>query len=46
RAAHQGPDVDGVTLVVGSSGAVGQIIHAHVVDTDGADLVAARSADD
>ncbi|MGH8828973.1 MAG: MiaB/RimO family radical SAM methylthiotransferase, partial [Jiangellaceae bacterium] len=45
RAAHQGPDVDGVTLVAGSSGAVGEIIRAWVVDTDGADLVATRSAD-
>lgn len=44
RAAHQGPDVDGVTLVADSSGVVGQIIHAQVVDTDGADLVAARLA--
>jgi tRNA A37 methylthiotransferase MiaB len=40
RAAHQGPDVDGVTRLVGSALHVGQLIPALVTATDGADLVA------
>jgi ribosomal protein S12 methylthiotransferase RimO len=39
RAAHQAPDVDGTTLVQGDV-AVGDIVRAVVVDTDGVDLVA------
>jgi len=42
RAAHQGPEVDGSTTVTGASGAaVGSILDATVVGSDGADLVAA-----
>ena len=42
RGAHQGPEVDGTTTVVGAPAgtAVGQILPAVVVDTDGVDLVA------
>jgi MiaB/RimO family radical SAM methylthiotransferase len=42
RAAHQGPEVDGSTTVTGAAGAaVGSMVSATVVDSDGADLVAA-----
>jgi ribosomal protein S12 methylthiotransferase len=42
RAAHQGPDVDGSTVLTGLTGpvAVGDMITARVVGTDGVDLVA------
>jgi ribosomal protein S12 methylthiotransferase len=44
RAAHQGPDVDGATILRLRPGtqapAVGQIIAAVVLDTDGIDLIA------
>ncbi|WP_420313595.1 30S ribosomal protein S12 methylthiotransferase RimO [Actinopolymorpha alba] len=41
RAAHQGPEVDGTTLVRGAAGArPGTLLQARVVDTDGVDLVA------
>ncbi len=46
RAAHQGPDVDGVTRLVDGSRhapaglAVGSIVTASVLDSDGVDLVA------
>ncbi|WP_197704394.1 30S ribosomal protein S12 methylthiotransferase RimO [Jatrophihabitans sp. GAS493] len=44
RAAHQGPDVDGSTILVGFEPGYhpsrGEIVTAEVVDTDGADLVA------
>jgi tRNA A37 methylthiotransferase MiaB len=43
RAAHQGPDVDGTTTLVGIDGAdvfVGAIVPAFVVATEGIDLVA------
>ena len=44
RAAHQGPDVDGETILRLPSGvrapAVGEIIAARVVDTEGIDLIA------
>ena len=40
RAAHQGPDVDGCTTVVGSGAAIGSILRARVVAADGVDLVA------
>ncbi|GAB3425665.1 MiaB/RimO family radical SAM methylthiotransferase [Flindersiella endophytica] len=41
RAEHQGPEVDGSTrLVPGSEAAVGDIVSAEVVETDGVDLIA------
>ena len=44
RAAHQGPDVDGATILRIPAGvqppAVGEIIAARVVDTEGIDLIA------
>src|SRR6185312_869092 len=44
RAAHQGPDVDGVTLLQVAAGGpvprVGDLISATVVGTEGIDLVA------
>ena len=41
RAAHQGPDVDGVVRLVGADGlARGRFVPAVVIDTDGVDLVA------
>jgi MiaB/RimO family radical SAM methylthiotransferase len=44
RSAHQGPEVDGTTTLVGFVGApslqVGQFVTAIVVDTEGADLIA------
>jgi ribosomal protein S12 methylthiotransferase len=44
RAAHQGPDVDGATILRLAPGAqapeVGEIISAMVVDTEGIDLIA------
>jgi ribosomal protein S12 methylthiotransferase len=43
RAAHQGPDVDGTTTLPGLGApviAVGDIVRAEVVATDGVDLVA------
>ncbi len=41
RGAHQGPEVDGTTLVVGADGArVGDLLTATVTGTDGVDLVA------
>jgi ribosomal protein S12 methylthiotransferase len=40
RAAHQGPEVDGTTTVLGSEAAVGDIVRAEVVATDGVDLIA------
>ncbi len=41
RAEHQGPEVDGVTRVVGLSGAaIGGIVAAEVRDSDGIDLIA------
>jgi hypothetical protein len=40
RAAHQGPDVDGVTLLVDSGARVGDLVRAEVVGTEGADLIA------
>jgi len=45
RAAHQGPDVDGTTRLVGvTDERVGQIVTAVVIDTDGVDLIAEVSA--
>ena len=44
RAAHQGPDVDGATILRlrpdAQAPAVGEIIAARVVDTEGIDLIA------
>jgi tRNA A37 methylthiotransferase MiaB len=41
RAAHQGPDVDGTTRLVGDrSVRPGQLVPGFVVDSDGVDLVA------
>ena len=40
RAAHQGPDVDGVTTVRGIDAAVGDLVEAKVVATEGVDLIA------
>ena len=41
RAAHQGPEVDGTTLLLGVDGArVGDLVAATVTGTDGVDLVA------
>ncbi|WP_245565471.1 30S ribosomal protein S12 methylthiotransferase RimO [Nocardioides insulae] len=40
RAAHQGPEVDGVTTLVECSAKVGDMVRASVVATEGADLIA------
>ena len=41
RAAHQGPEVDGTTTLLGADGAkVGDLLAATVTATDGVDLVA------
>jgi ribosomal protein S12 methylthiotransferase RimO len=40
RAAHQGPDVDGTTTLTGADVAIGDLVRAEVVGTDGVDLVA------
>ena len=40
RAAHQGPEVDGTTALLGSQAAVGDLVRAEVVGTDGVDLIA------
>ena len=46
RAAHQGPEVDGTTRLVGAPLAtVGSIVPALVVDSDGVDLVARPDGD-
>jgi ribosomal protein S12 methylthiotransferase RimO len=39
RAAHQGPDVDGTTSLVGTA-AVGELVRARVIASEGVDLVA------
>ena len=41
RAAHQGPEVDGTTSFIGTKYLFGQYIDAVVIDSMGADLVAA-----
>jgi ribosomal protein S12 methylthiotransferase len=43
RAAHQGPDVDGCTTLLEAPDdlRIGQIVSAQVLDSDGADLIAA-----
>ncbi len=38
RAAHQGPEVDGSTYLVDSAAAVGDLVRAEVVATEGVDL--------
>ncbi|MDN4174143.1 30S ribosomal protein S12 methylthiotransferase RimO [Nocardioides sp. SOB77] len=40
RAAHQGPEVDGSTFLLGCEARVGEIVTATVVDAEGADLYA------
>ena len=40
RAAHQAPEVDGSTILIGGSPAVGTFVDATVVSTDGVDLIA------
>ncbi len=46
RAAHQGPEVDGSTLVRGCPDAqVGALVRAVVVESDGVDLVATATVD-
>jgi tRNA A37 methylthiotransferase MiaB len=46
RAEHQAPEVDGTTTVVGVGGvAVGTIVRARVIATDGVDLVAEAVAE-
>jgi len=45
RAAHQGPDVDGTTTLLGADAAApGDLVAAVVVGTEGADLVARKGA--
>ncbi len=44
RAAHQGPEVDGTTLIVGAPDLrVGDLVEARVTGTDGVDLLAERT---
>ncbi|WP_208543050.1 30S ribosomal protein S12 methylthiotransferase RimO [Nocardioides euryhalodurans] len=43
RAAHQGPEVDGSTYLVGSAARVGDLVRAEVVATEGVDLHAKES---
>ncbi|HEY0891005.1 MAG TPA: 30S ribosomal protein S12 methylthiotransferase RimO [Nocardioides sp.] len=40
RAAHQGPEVDGTTSLLGRDAQVGDLVRAEVVATDGVDLIA------
>ena len=41
RAAHQGPEVDGTTLLTDATGArIGDLLAATVTGTDGVDLIA------
>ena len=42
RAAHQAPEVDGSTTLLGTGFTVGEIVSAVVVDTEGVDLIAER----
>lgn len=42
RAAHQAPEVDGSTTLLGTGFVVGEIVAAVVVDTEGVDLIAER----
>ncbi|MGE9807012.1 MULTISPECIES: 30S ribosomal protein S12 methylthiotransferase RimO [unclassified Janibacter] len=43
RAAHQGPDVDGVTILTGTDAEVGDLVPAVVTGTEGIDLIAEAS---
>jgi tRNA A37 methylthiotransferase MiaB len=44
RAAHQGPDVDGVIRLIDADGLQrGRLVPAFVVDSDGVDLIAKQS---
>jgi ribosomal protein S12 methylthiotransferase len=46
RAAHQGPEVDGTTTIVGLPGArVGDLVTVVVTETDGVDLIAAGAGE-
>jgi ribosomal protein S12 methylthiotransferase RimO len=40
RSAHQGPEVDGITLLPGADAKIGQFVTARVVGSAGADLIA------
>jgi hypothetical protein len=40
RAAHQGPEVDGSTVFIGTEFKAGQYVDAVIIDSMGADLVA------
>ena len=40
RAAHQGPEVDGTVTFIGTNFKIGEYVHATVIDSIGADLVA------
>ncbi|WP_420175497.1 30S ribosomal protein S12 methylthiotransferase RimO [Luteococcus sp. OSA5] len=40
RAQHQGPEVDGTTLLLDADASIGDLVRAVVVDSDGVDLVA------
>jgi ribosomal protein S12 methylthiotransferase len=40
RAAHQGPEVDGVVLLPKVEALIGSWVRATVVDSDGVDLIA------
>ena len=44
RAAHQGPEVDGTTQLVGSTARVGDLVRATVTASEGVDLYAEASA--
>lgn len=48
RAAHQGPEVDGTTIVAGGTAKVGDLVTGAVIANEGVDLVIepTRSADD
>ncbi|WP_119729404.1 30S ribosomal protein S12 methylthiotransferase RimO [Thermomonospora amylolytica] len=46
RAAHQAPEVDGIVLVRGTDLAVGDLVTATAVDSDGVDLIAEVSGTD
>jgi ribosomal protein S12 methylthiotransferase len=44
RAAHQGPEVDGSTSLVGSAATVGDLVRAEVVSSEGVDLYAEEAS--
>jgi ribosomal protein S12 methylthiotransferase len=44
RAAHQGPEVDGSTYLVGSAATVGDLVRAEVVSSEGVDLYAEEAS--